>query len=193
MSRDLTSMKSSSTRSVDCCYKAERLLADAASYGSELVVFPEAFVGGYPRGSNFGVSIGKRTLKGKEDFRKYHDATINVPGKTMHLMLHWEAQEAHANGLVFCFYAYVLQKIWLLSKEDESQQHEGTRMPDCRATSALIKFGAVIGLGLQIHLKTKIRIGGVDCNKCGSVFGAFFQNSYSGVKVVPAKSANRRA
>ncbi|KAE9463366.1 hypothetical protein C3L33_04736, partial [Rhododendron williamsianum] len=31
--------------------KAERLLAEAASYGSQLVVFPEAFVGGYPRGS----------------------------------------------------------------------------------------------------------------------------------------------
>ncbi|XP_071686047.1 bifunctional nitrilase/nitrile hydratase NIT4B-like [Rutidosis leptorrhynchoides] len=60
--------------------KAERLLAEAASYGSQLVVFPEAFVGGYPRGSNFGVTIGSRSLKGKEDFRKYHAAAINVPG-----------------------------------------------------------------------------------------------------------------
>ncbi|XP_024996843.1 bifunctional nitrilase/nitrile hydratase NIT4A [Cynara cardunculus var. scolymus] len=60
--------------------KAERLLAEAVSFGSQLVVFPEAFVGGYPRGSNFGVSIGNRTLKGKEDFRKYHAAAINVPG-----------------------------------------------------------------------------------------------------------------
>ncbi|KVH91453.1 Carbon-nitrogen hydrolase [Cynara cardunculus var. scolymus] len=46
--------------------KAERLLAEAVSFGSQLVVFPEAFVGGYPRGSNFGVSIGNRTLKGPE-------------------------------------------------------------------------------------------------------------------------------
>ncbi|CAN1251939.1 Bifunctional nitrilase/nitrile hydratase NIT4B [Linum perenne] len=29
--------------------KAERLLAEAAGYGSQLVVFPEAFIGGYPR------------------------------------------------------------------------------------------------------------------------------------------------
>lgn len=62
--------------------KAERLLSEAASYGSQLVVFPEAFIGGYPRGSNFGVTIGNRTLKGKEDFRKYHASAINVPGKT---------------------------------------------------------------------------------------------------------------
>lgn len=67
--------------------KAERLLADAASLGSQLVVFPEAFIGGYPRGSNFGVTIGNRTLKGKEDFRKYHAAAISVPGKTMIFLL----------------------------------------------------------------------------------------------------------
>ncbi|GFZ13096.1 nitrilase 4 [Actinidia rufa] len=59
--------------------KAERLLAEAASYGSQLVVFPEAFVGGYPRGSSFGVTIGHRTDKGKEEFRKYHAAAIDVP------------------------------------------------------------------------------------------------------------------
>ncbi|GMG98427.1 hypothetical protein Nepgr_000267 [Nepenthes gracilis] len=60
--------------------KAERLLAEAASYGAQLVVFPEAFVGGYPRGSNFGVTIGSRTAKGREEFRKYHASAIDVPG-----------------------------------------------------------------------------------------------------------------
>jgi beta-cyano-L-alanine hydratase/nitrilase len=59
------------------------LLAEAASYGSQLVVFPEAFIGGYPRGSGFGVSIGNRTAKGREDFRKYHSAAINVPGTSL--------------------------------------------------------------------------------------------------------------
>ncbi|KAI7754048.1 hypothetical protein M8C21_009563 [Ambrosia artemisiifolia] len=45
-----------------------------------LVVFPESFVGGYPLGSNFDVTISNHTLKGKEDFQKYHAAAINVPG-----------------------------------------------------------------------------------------------------------------
>lgn len=57
------------------------MLAEAAGYGAQLVVFPEAFVGGYPRGSNFGVTIGIRTAKGKEEFRKYHASAIDVPGK----------------------------------------------------------------------------------------------------------------
>lgn len=46
-------------------------------------MFPEAFIGGYPRGSNFGVTIGNRTAKGKEEFRKYHAAAIDVPGKNL--------------------------------------------------------------------------------------------------------------
>lgn len=60
--------------------KAERLIAEAAAYGAQLVVFPEAFVGGYPRGSTFGVTIGNRSEKGTEEFRKYHAAAIDVPG-----------------------------------------------------------------------------------------------------------------
>ncbi|XP_059627748.1 bifunctional nitrilase/nitrile hydratase NIT4B-like [Cornus florida] len=56
--------------------KAERLIGEAAGLGSQLVVFPEAFVGGYPRGLNFA----HRTTKAKDDFRKYHASAIDVPG-----------------------------------------------------------------------------------------------------------------
>eukprot|EP00249_Psilotum_nudum_P010436 c22542_g1_i1 orf=575-1603(-) len=60
--------------------KAERLMSEAAALGSQLIVFPEAFVGGYPRGSTFGAVIGSRSAKGREDFRKYHASAIDVPG-----------------------------------------------------------------------------------------------------------------
>ncbi|OAY74666.1 bifunctional nitrilase/nitrile hydratase NIT4B-like [Ananas comosus] len=60
--------------------KTERLVAEAAELGSQLVVFPEAFIGGYPRGSTFGVAIGSRSAKGREEFRKYHAAAVDVPG-----------------------------------------------------------------------------------------------------------------
>ncbi|XP_066322165.1 bifunctional nitrilase/nitrile hydratase NIT4-like [Miscanthus floridulus] len=60
--------------------KAEKFIAEAAGNGSQLVVFPEAFIGGYPHGCTFGLAIGNRTAKGKEDFRKYHAAAIEVPG-----------------------------------------------------------------------------------------------------------------
>lgn len=56
--------------------KVEKWLAEAAALGSQLVVFPEAFVGGHPRGLNFT----DRTPKGRESFRKYHASAISVPG-----------------------------------------------------------------------------------------------------------------
>ncbi|HVK08600.1 MAG TPA: nitrilase-related carbon-nitrogen hydrolase, partial [Gemmataceae bacterium] len=56
------------------------LTADAARQRAELMVFPEAFVGGYPKGHDFGVSLGLRTPEGRDDFRRYFENAIDVPG-----------------------------------------------------------------------------------------------------------------
>ncbi|HEU5369026.1 MAG TPA: nitrilase-related carbon-nitrogen hydrolase [Ktedonobacterales bacterium] len=60
--------------------KVRRLTADAARQGAQLVVFPEAFVSGYPRGLNFGAVVGSRTPEGREDYRRYWDSAIEAPG-----------------------------------------------------------------------------------------------------------------
>lgn len=54
--------------------------AKAAAGGAKLVVFPEAFVGGYPKGLDFGARVGSRTAAGRESFRIYYDGAIDVPG-----------------------------------------------------------------------------------------------------------------
>ena len=54
--------------------------AAAADAGAGLVVFPEAFVGGYPWGLAFGTSVGGRKPAGRRTFGRYHDAAIRVPG-----------------------------------------------------------------------------------------------------------------
>jgi nitrilase len=56
------------------------LAARAAAEGGRLAVFPEAFVGGYPKGSDFGARVGSRTLEGRDWFRRYHAAAVEVPG-----------------------------------------------------------------------------------------------------------------
>src|SRR5712671_3371372 len=60
--------------------KAEKWMADAAASGAQLVVFPEAFIGGYPKGSDFGARVGSRTPEGRALFRRYHEGAIDVPG-----------------------------------------------------------------------------------------------------------------
>jgi nitrilase len=66
--------------------KLAALTADAATRGAELVVFPEAFVGGYPKGLGFGARMGSRTPEGREEFRRYFDAAIEVPGPSTEMI-----------------------------------------------------------------------------------------------------------
>jgi nitrilase len=60
--------------------RVARLVAGAADEGARLAVFPEAFVGGYPKGIDFGARVGRRSPEGREWFRRYHAGAIDVPG-----------------------------------------------------------------------------------------------------------------
>jgi nitrilase len=60
--------------------KVHALARDAAAQGARLVLFPEAFVSGYPRGLDFGAVVGSRSEKGREDFRRYWESSVDVPG-----------------------------------------------------------------------------------------------------------------
>lgn len=61
--------------------KLESYVQQAAQEKAELVLFPEAFVGGYPKGIDFGATLGIRTDKGRERFQNYFDQAIEVPGE----------------------------------------------------------------------------------------------------------------
>jgi nitrilase len=60
--------------------KVHALAADAARQEARLAVFPEAFVSAYPRGLDFGAVFGSRTDAGREQFRRYWDSSVDVPG-----------------------------------------------------------------------------------------------------------------
>ncbi|KAJ4499542.1 carbon-nitrogen hydrolase [Lentinula lateritia] len=47
--------------------------------GAQIAVFPEAFIGGYPKMSTFGVVVGDRSALGREEFLKYYNAAIEIP------------------------------------------------------------------------------------------------------------------
>jgi nitrilase len=60
--------------------KAEDLIAQSAAGGAELVVFPEAFIGCYPKGTAFGAVVGRRTGPGRDLYRRYFDAAVRLDG-----------------------------------------------------------------------------------------------------------------
>jgi len=60
--------------------KACSLAATAAEQDAKLAVFPEAFVSVYPKGLDFGARVGMRSSEGRDDFRRYWESAINVPG-----------------------------------------------------------------------------------------------------------------
>lgn len=60
--------------------KAAARLREAAAKGARLVVFPEALIGGYPKGASFGAPIGMRKPEGRAAFARYHAAAIDLDG-----------------------------------------------------------------------------------------------------------------
>ncbi|MEZ4868871.1 MAG: carbon-nitrogen hydrolase family protein [Caldilineaceae bacterium] len=60
--------------------KIATLVAQAAAQQAQLVVFPEAFLGGYPKGADFGTRVGMRLPEGRQAFQRYWAGAIEVPG-----------------------------------------------------------------------------------------------------------------
>lgn len=60
--------------------KLRECVAEAAGQGARFALFPEAFLGGYPKGIDFGVRVGSRSPEGRDWFRRYFDAAITIPG-----------------------------------------------------------------------------------------------------------------
>jgi nitrilase len=100
----------------------ERVLertAAAAAEGAELVLFPEAYVGGYPWGLAFGTAVGGRSDAGRRTWERYWRAAVGVPGPeterlgeaarrhALHLAVGViERDGAHSGGTLFCTLLY---------------------------------------------------------------------------------------
>lgn len=63
-----------------CTKKAVKAIAEAGAGGAELIVFPELFIPGYPYGMTFGFTVGSRNENGREDWYRYYENSIVIPG-----------------------------------------------------------------------------------------------------------------
>jgi nitrilase len=75
--------------------KTIALIREAASKGAQLIVFPEAFIAGYPRGMTFGCVVGSRTMEGRADWQRFYESAIEAPGPETRLIGE-AAREANA-------------------------------------------------------------------------------------------------
>ena len=76
--------------------KAARLIAEAAGRGARLIVFPEAFLGGYPKGASFGAPVGMRRPEGRAAYARYFADAVDMDGPELALV----AEAAAAAGAV---------------------------------------------------------------------------------------------
>lgn len=54
--------------------------AEIRRQGASLVVMPEALLGGYPKGSQFGTYLGYRLPEGRDDYARYYANAIDLDG-----------------------------------------------------------------------------------------------------------------
>ena len=63
--------------------KVEHLSRKYAKEGCELIVFPESFIPGYPRGFSFGAKIGSRTNEGRNLYSEYHKNSLDLESRDL--------------------------------------------------------------------------------------------------------------
>lgn len=98
--------------------KLEQLTTEYAKQGCQLIVFPESFIPGYPRGFSFGAKVGSRTKEGRELYAEYYNNSINLQGpdrtrleklaseNEVYLVI-GATEQVDENGSLYCSMIYI--------------------------------------------------------------------------------------
>jgi len=105
--------------------KVEQLTTKYSKEGNQLIVFPESFVPGYPRGFSFGAKVGYRTEAGRELFLEYYNNSFDIKSNDLtqlekltkklgvYLVL-GVTEKQSVNGSLYCSMLYISPKAGLL-------------------------------------------------------------------------------
>lgn len=56
----------------------DRIAQQASSQKIDILLLPEAYIGGYPRGTHFGCTIGARTQEGRDEYLSYFKNAVDL-------------------------------------------------------------------------------------------------------------------
>lgn len=96
----------------------EGIISENAKKGCDLIVFPESFIPGYPRGFSFGTVVGRRTESGRKLFTKYYENSISLQDKEMGRLIEMAktnrvylcigiTEKQTKNGSLYCSMVYI--------------------------------------------------------------------------------------
>jgi nitrilase len=142
--------------------RMERMAQQAASQQASLIVFPEALLGGYPKGMDFGASVGIRTPKGRSLFADYaacaverDDATYRAVANlaATHKLFLLTGMLEKEGGTLYC-------SVVLFSPSGNVLNHRRKLMPTAQER---VIWGQGDGDGLEVATTSIGRIGSAIC------------------------------
>ncbi len=97
--------------------KVEALVKEHAK-DSDLVLFPESFIPGYPRGFSFGTKVGNRSDTGRDLYQLYYENSVNLESEdknrfealakeTNTYLIIGATERVEKNGSLYCSMIYV--------------------------------------------------------------------------------------
>ncbi len=144
--------------------KIEDLTTQYARQGSRLIVFPESFIPGYPRGFTFGATVGNRTQAGRELYAEYHKNSLDIASQdvkrlerlakteNMYLVI-GITEKSERHGSLFCSILYISPKTGLLGVHRKIKPTGTERLIWAEASGdSLVSFQTDVG-----------RLGGLIC------------------------------
>ncbi len=137
--------------------KVETLVKKHAKEGVQLIVFPESFVPGYPRGFSFGATIGSRTPEGRALYADYYNNSVSLEGEDLKRLESLSksqniyivigiTEKQETNGSLFCSMAYISPTKGLLGTHRKIKPTGSERIVWSEASGdSLVTFKTNIG------------------------------------------------
>ncbi len=144
--------------------KIEDIIRQNADQNYDLLVFPESFIPGYPRGFDFGAKIGSRSADGRDLYRRFHDQSLDLDSedlvrlekiseKTDTYLIIGVSEKQKNNGSLFCSMLYISPSGGLLGVHRKIKPTGTERLIWGEASGeSLVSFDTKIG-----------RLGGLIC------------------------------